>query len=158
MWNVRAKEGYRVKLPRCSTVTSSWSDEEDHFFLVLIENQKSNYIYYTYFSNNNMFKIYTRDLRKRINPKCVVNIGRKPCKMVVLGSGYRSIIFFRITGLNNLYSWDTNDGFLEENMMLVNSYDVIITNMDSILLKFLTSIFDLGKEKYRLSYSYSYRC
>lgn len=69
-----------------------------------------------------MFKVHTRDLRSRIDPRCVVNIGRKPSEMVLLGSGYGSIIYFRIKGLNHLYSWDTNDGFLEENIMLVNVF------------------------------------
>lgn len=69
-----------------------------------------------------MYRVHTRDLRRRINPSCVVNIGRKPCKMLILGSGYGSIIYFRIKGLNHLYSWDTNDDFLEENIMLVNLF------------------------------------
>lgn len=45
--------------------------------------------------------------------------GKKPCKMVLLGVGYGSILYFRIKGQNHLYSWDTKQIFLEENFMLV---------------------------------------
>lgn len=69
-----------------------------------------------------MFKIRTKHLRKRIKPKCIVDVGRKPVKMVILGSAYGSVMYFRIKGLNNLYSWDTKDSLLEENMMLVKYY------------------------------------
>lgn len=69
-----------------------------------------------------MFKVRTKDLQKRINPKCIIDVGRKPCKMVVLGSAYGSVMYFRIKGLNHLYSWDTKESFLEENMKIVNLY------------------------------------
>jgi len=124
VWNVQANEGYKVKLPRSSTSTCTDSSMEDLFYLLLIENSNSNfnYIYFTYLSSTDIFKIRTKDLRKRINPKCIVDVGRKPCKMVIVGSAYGSVIYFRIKGLNHLYSWDTKDSLLEENMMLVNCY------------------------------------
>lgn len=75
-----------------------------------------------------MFKVRTKDLQKRINLKCIVDVGRKPCKMVVLGSAYGSVMYFRIKGMNHLYSWDTKESFLEENMKIVNSYQYIIFN------------------------------
>lgn len=121
VWNIEANEGYKVKLPRSSTVRPPWSDEKDQFFLIMIENSKSTYIYYTYFSSVDVFKVRTKDLQKRINPKCVINIGRKPCKMVILGSAYGTVVYFRVKGLNILYSWDTKYSFLEENIMVVNS-------------------------------------
>lgn len=123
VWNVFTQEGYRIKLPRFSTTTCIDSPGEDIFYLVLIENSSLNvnYLYFTYLSSTDMFKIKTRDLQKRINHKCIVNIGRKPCKMVIVGSAYGSVIYFRIKGKNNLFSWDTKDNFLEENMMLVNA-------------------------------------
>jgi len=69
-----------------------------------------------------MFKVRTKDLQKKINPKCIIDVGRKPCKMVVLGAAYGSVMYFRIKGMNHLYSWDTKESFLEENMKIVNSY------------------------------------
>lgn len=120
VWNVQTNEGYRVKLPRSSTTSCTDSTMEDVFYLVLIENSNVNYIYFTYLSSSDLFKVRTRDLRKKINPKCVVDVGRKPCKMILLGSAYGTVVYFRIKGLNHLYSWDTKESLLEENMMLVN--------------------------------------
>lgn len=45
--------------------------------------------------------------------------GKKPCKMVILGVGYGSILYFRFRGGSHLYSWDTKTSFLEENFMIV---------------------------------------
>lgn len=39
--------------------------------------------------------------------------------MVILGVGYETIIYFRVIGQNDLFSWDTKQGFLEENFMVV---------------------------------------
>lgn len=123
VWNVQNNDGYKVKLPRRFSPTSMANSVlEDVFYLVLIENSNCNYIYFTYLSGLDMFKVRTKDLRKRINPKCMVNVGRKPCKMIIVGSAYNSVIYFRLKGLNNLYSWDTKNSILEENIMLVNSY------------------------------------
>lgn len=123
VWNVQDNEGFRVKLPRGSSAASTANSiSDDVFYLVLIENSNCNYIYFTYLSSTDVYKVRTKDLHKRINPKCMVNVGRKPCKMVIVGSAYGSVIYFRLKGLNNLYSWDTKDSILEENIMLVNSY------------------------------------
>jgi len=47
--------------------------------------------------------------------------------MVVLGAAYGSVMYFRIKGTNHLYSWDTKESFLEENMKMVNSYQTYTT-------------------------------
>lgn len=122
VWNVQANEGYKVKLPPSSVATCTDPSKEDVFYIFLIEhsNSSNNYIYFTYLSSTDMFKIRTNNLRKRINPKCIVDVGRKPVKMVILGSAYGSVMYFRIKGSNNLYSWDTKYSLLEENLMLVN--------------------------------------
>lgn len=122
VWNVQDKEGYKVKLPCASSTTCTDSTTEDVFYLVLIEKSNASYLYFTYLSSADMFKVRTKDLRKRINPRCIVSVGRKPCKMIILGSAFGSLIYFRIKGLKHLYSWDTRDGFLEENMMLVSPH------------------------------------
>jgi len=59
-------------------------------------------------------------------------IGKKPFKMVFVGVGYGSILYFRIKSQNDLYSWDTVQTFIEENFMVVRkSKDCrIITHVD----------------------------
>lgn len=45
--------------------------------------------------------------------------GKKPCKMVFVGVGYGTVLYFRVRGENHLYSWDTKQTFLEENFLIV---------------------------------------
>jgi len=39
--------------------------------------------------------------------------------MVILGVGYETVLYFRIDGQNDLFSWDTKLSFLEENIRVV---------------------------------------
>lgn len=45
--------------------------------------------------------------------------GNKPGKMVFVGVGYGSILYFNLRGHRNLYSWDTKSNLLEENIKMV---------------------------------------
>ncbi|XP_050432628.1 uncharacterized protein LOC126840744 [Adelges cooleyi] len=119
VWYVRNGEGFRVKMPYSTVLGCRESREMDVFYIALIEQCTGNYIYFTYLSSPDVFRVRTKDLRKRINPKCLVNIGRKPCRMVFVGVGYETVLYFRIKGQNHLYGWDAKTSFLEENFMLV---------------------------------------
>lgn len=52
--------------------------------------------------------------------------------MVFIGVGYGSVLYFRIIGQNNMYSWDTKCHFIKENFMMVQKTknSRIITHMD----------------------------
>jgi len=52
--------------------------------------------------------------------------------MVFVGVGYGSILYFRLQGQKNLYSWDTKLALLEENINMVRkSRDCrVITHVD----------------------------
>lgn len=44
--------------------------------MAFIEQDVGNYIYFSYMSSQDMFRVKTRELRKRINRKCIVNMGK----------------------------------------------------------------------------------
>jgi len=52
--------------------------------------------------------------------------------MMFVGVGYGSVLYFRINGQNDLYSWDTKLDLIEENMIMVwKSRDCrVITHVD----------------------------
>lgn len=77
VWNVQEKSGYRVKLPHRVVQACSENPLDDVFYTVLVEQQTANYIYFTYLSSMDIFRTKTTDLQNRMNPKCVVNIGKK---------------------------------------------------------------------------------
>ncbi|XP_050529171.1 uncharacterized protein LOC126898822 [Daktulosphaira vitifoliae] len=119
VWYVESNEGYRIKLPHIVIQGCSELPHEDVFYIALIELCTGNYLYFSYLSSSDLYRVRTKDLRRQMNPRCIVNIGKKPCKMVFLGVGYETVLYFRIRGQNHLYSWDSRLSFLEENFMVV---------------------------------------
>lgn len=76
VWNVQSNEGFRVKLPHSTVQGCAEDPQDDVFYMALVEQELGNYIYFSYLSNQDIFRARTRDLRKRINPKCIVNMGK----------------------------------------------------------------------------------
>lgn len=83
VWYVQSNEGYRVKLPHTTVQGCSENAQDDVFYIALVETDVCNYIYFTYLSSQDIFRTRTQDLRKRMNPKCIVNMGEiwsnEPC-------------------------------------------------------------------------------
>lgn len=151
VWDVQNTVGNRVKLPQCVDLGRKQNREKDVFYLALEEHDAGSYVYMSYTSSPNVFRIKTKHLQKRthINSKCVVNFGErrpersneitllhvsgtKPATMVFVGTGYGSIMYFRLRGRTNLYSWDTKISLIEENFKLVrrNRDCRVITHVD----------------------------
>lgn len=78
VWYVQSNEGYRVKLPHTTVQGCSENAQDDVFYVALVETETCNYIYFTYLSSQDIFRTRTKDLRKRMNPKCIVNMGELP--------------------------------------------------------------------------------
>lgn len=76
VWNVQSNEGYRVKLTNIVSHGCIDNLREDVFYMALVEQDTFNYIYFSYMSSPDLFRVKTRDLRKRLNPKCFVNMGK----------------------------------------------------------------------------------
>lgn len=76
VWYVQSNEGYRIKLPHSTVQGCTDGPQEDVFYIALVEHETCNYIYFTYLSSQDIFRSKTKDLRKRMNPKCIVNMGK----------------------------------------------------------------------------------
>lgn len=52
--------------------------------------------------------------------------------MAFIGVGYGTVLYFRIVGQNNMYSWDTKCQFVKQNFMVVlkTKDSRMITHMD----------------------------
>lgn len=76
VWNVEDNEGSRIKLPHTVVQGCMENSKDEIIYIALIELQTGNYIYYTYLCSQNMFRTKLKDLRKRMSPGCIVNLGK----------------------------------------------------------------------------------
>lgn len=76
VWYVQKNEGYKIKLPHSIVDGCSENPMEDVFYMMLTEQEAGNYIYFTYLSSQDIFRTRTKDLQKRMNSKCIVNMGK----------------------------------------------------------------------------------
>lgn len=65
-------------------------------------------LYVTYDMSYNMMYIPVHTMDETTVSLATVTIGRKPCKMIVLGTNQGSIIYFRTGHNGDVLSWDVN--------------------------------------------------
>ncbi|KAF5274194.1 hypothetical protein FQA39_LY07298 [Lamprigera yunnana] len=115
VYDVLGDKGYRVALPHAV----SHGCRRDVLYLALVRKGcGNNFIIFTYLSGKRMFSIRTDHLRSRTTHGKIVDLGVKPSKLVVLGTDYAAAVFFRYEGRLEVYRWDTNKSFKQENFSI----------------------------------------
>lgn len=76
VWHVQKNGGYRVKLPSLTVQACTDSPQNNVFYMALAEQPVGNVIYFTYLYSQDIFRARTKDLRERMNPKCIVSMGK----------------------------------------------------------------------------------
>ncbi|XP_026808029.1 uncharacterized protein LOC113550419 [Rhopalosiphum maidis] len=77
-------------------------------------------LYVTYLSSRDMIYVPVHVVDESTVDLPTVNVGRKPCKMIVLGTDRGSVIYFRTDGdTGEILSWDVNKLFRHENFRSV---------------------------------------
>lgn len=72
-------------------------------------------LYVTYLSSCDMIYVPVHAADESTTSLATVSIGRKPCKMIVLGADRGSIIYFRTSDTSDVLSWNVNRAFCWEN-------------------------------------------
>ncbi|XP_033349099.1 major royal jelly protein 1-like isoform X2 [Bombus vosnesenskii] len=117
VYNVTTDNGYRVVLP--SAVASN-TDKPDVLYMALVRRKScGSVVYFTYLGSSRMFAVKAVNLRTGNANGSIVDIGRKKNKIVLLGTDNGSAIFFRIKGDSNIYMWNTDTPFVQDNFLLV---------------------------------------
>ncbi|KAK5640865.1 hypothetical protein RI129_009412 [Pyrocoelia pectoralis] len=117
VYDVIANRGYRVVLPQ---VITNGCHRRDILYMALVRKGcGNNYIIFTYLGAKRMFSIRTDHLRTGSAHGRIVDLGLKPNNLVVLGTDTGSAIFFRYEGKPELYRWDANTCFKQENFLIV---------------------------------------
>lgn len=77
VYNVLNNKGFRIKLPRSIENGCLGNSQNDVFSMVLIKLKTGHYIYFTYLSGQDIFRIRTKYLQTHMHPNCVVNLGKR---------------------------------------------------------------------------------
>ncbi|XP_054013477.1 major royal jelly protein 1 [Hylaeus anthracinus] len=117
VYNVTADSGYRVVLPRAVT---SGAEKRDALYLALIRKScGTGVLYFTYLGSNRIFAIRAANLRAGNANGSVAEVGAKKSKIVFLGTDNGAAIFFRMKGEGDVYMWNTETAFVQDNFQLV---------------------------------------
>ncbi|XP_074094322.1 L-dopachrome tautomerase yellow-g2 [Cotesia typhae] len=80
-------------------------------------------IIFTYLSDVNLYAVSTKSLQNVQSSVKFHVVGQKKAKIVVLGSDNGTAMFFRYEGQPDVYRWDSNYMFTDENIIKVYSGD-----------------------------------
>ncbi|XP_071444041.1 protein yellow [Hetaerina americana] len=118
VYDVQRSRGLRVMLPKA--VTAGCGGRRDVLYLALIRKPcGGSVLHLSYLSSSTCFSIRTEYLRRGAPNGRLIALGRKPAKLIYLGTDGGSNIFFRFEGQTEIYSWDSNKCFKQENFKLV---------------------------------------
>ncbi|XP_037939124.1 protein yellow [Teleopsis dalmanni] len=113
VYNLQADRGFRVVLPKAITAGCR---TRDVLYIALIRRDcGTTELYFSYLSTNKLFSIRSEDLRSGVADGRIMDLGKKPARMVIIGTDNGSAIFFRNEGDAEVFRWDTNSTFTETN-------------------------------------------
>lgn len=72
-------------------------------------------LYVTYLSSCEMMYVPVHAVDESTVSLATVTIGRKPCKMIVLGTDHGSVVYFRTGDTSGIRSWNVNKPLREKN-------------------------------------------
>lgn len=98
-------------------------NKKDVLYMVLVRKQnKSPFVYFTYLHSDRLFYIRAEHLRRGSGSGSVVDVARKPkAAVILLGTDNGSNIFLRFRGDGDIYMWNSETCFKEDNFSMVQS-------------------------------------
>lgn len=91
--------------------------KKDVLFIVLVRKQcGTSFVYFTYLHSDRLFAIRSEHLQRGSGSGSVVDIGKKPtAAFILLGTDNGSGIFLRFRGDGDIYMWNSETCFKEDN-------------------------------------------
>ena len=113
IYDVTSDQGYRIILP---TIVKQGCKNQNVLYLALIRHfDGTNSLIFTYLCGSKIFSIKTDCLQNGSADGKIRKIGQKSEKIVLLGTDNGNDLFFRYEGESDIYRWDTNFNFNEDN-------------------------------------------
>lgn len=123
VYDVMENRGYRVVLPKAVYGNCA---HKDVLYIALVHKPCGNALYFHYLCSPKLFSIKTAFLQKGQAEGAVVEVGRKPSEtnsIVILGTDNGAALFFRYKGESDVYIWNTQTCFKQDNFILVQRGD-----------------------------------
>lgn len=118
VWKTETNEGYRVQLPRSVSEACS----RDVLFLMLVRRRDNrNLLYISYLSSQHVFHMQSSVLHQKAKAGLLMECGKKPQRMVLLGTDNGQVIFFRFCSESNIYMWNSSRPFHERHFILAQT-------------------------------------
>ncbi|XP_077271150.1 L-dopachrome tautomerase yellow-g [Temnothorax americanus] len=117
VYNVTGDRGYKVILP--NAVTAGLQRRDVLYSTLVKKSCGTPVLYFTYLGSNRLFAIKAENLRRGLTQGAVVDVGPKQQKIVLLGTDNGCSLFFRNKGESDIYMWNTETPFRQENFLLV---------------------------------------
>lgn len=114
----KLNKNYRVVLP-----SACIPDDKDALYIVLVRKHNAcPFVYFTYLHSEHLFYIRAEHLRRGTGSGSVVEVARKPeASLVFLGTDNGHRVFLRFRGDGDIYMWDSERCFKEDNFVLVHN-------------------------------------
>ncbi|KAG8040907.1 hypothetical protein G9C98_001895 [Cotesia typhae] len=119
VYDVVGNSGFRMSLPQAVNLANS---KKDVLQMVLVRKATGPELYFTYLGSSRVFSIRLDHLRRGAGAD-IIDVGSKLNSMVFLGTNGGNVIFFRYKGQPDVYLWDTNTAFGQENFVIVQKGD-----------------------------------
>lgn len=120
VYDVIADKGFRVVLP---PVITPENPTKDVLYAALLRKQSGNYVIFTYLSSNKIFAIREDHLISGRVSGTITEVANKPQPMILLGTDNGAALFFRYKGESDIYVWNTETPFCQQNSILVQNGD-----------------------------------
>lgn len=110
-------KNHRVMLPGACI-----PGKRDVLYMVMVRKSNTPFVYFTYLNSERLFYIRAEHLRRGSGSGSVVDVARKPrASLILLGTDNGSTIFLRFRGDGDIYKWDSETCFKEDNFSMVQS-------------------------------------
>ncbi|XP_065361811.1 protein yellow [Calliphora vicina] len=113
VFNIQADRGFRIVLPKA--VTTGCRLRDVLYIALIRQDCGTTELYFTYLSTSKLFSLKSEYLRSGVADGKIMDLGKKPSRMVIIGTDNGSAIFFRNEGDAEVFRWDTTTPFAEAN-------------------------------------------
>lgn len=113
----KTNQNHRVVLPDACIPS-----KRDVLYMILVRRHHDTpFVYFTYLHSERLFCIRSEHLRRGLGSGSVVNVAKKPrAALILLGTDNGCGIFLRFRGDGDIYRWDPDTWFKEDNLQLVH--------------------------------------
>lgn len=122
VYDVSSGHGYRLALPEDITGSKRMRDTLQPALIQLPDGASG--LVFSYLGSDKMYSLRSDHLQNGCYNGKIEELGKKPDRMIILGTDNGSNMFFRYEGKPAIYKWDALTTFCSENFLTISNGDV----------------------------------